>query len=89
MRAVDDGNRRAPITLTTDTPVANAELDLLFSQALCLQSFSDLLNTLRDSQTVKLPGIYKCCFIALVAIPVLPLSRGIFVTRQADYLDNG
>ena len=88
MRAVDDRNRRTPIALTADTPVAQAILRLLFTQTLSVQCFGNLFDTFVNGEAVEFAGIDQLGSIALVTIGFVPSFQRIFVTFASnDLLD--
>jgi len=69
--AVDDGNRRAPVTLAADAPVAQPPGGLLAAQTLVLERLGDGIDgelVLEPAQVVGVDGDGA----RLVGVPVLP-----------------
>ena len=57
LRAVDDGDRLAPVTLAGEDPVAELEVDLRLADVLLRQVFRDGLLGVGDAHAVKEAGI--------------------------------
>ncbi len=53
MRAMNDGNRLAPIALAGKDPIAELEIDLAFADALFRQEVDNLFLGLRHAETVQ------------------------------------
>ena len=68
--AVDDRDRRAPVALAGNTPVAQAVGDLLFAQTLGAQLFGDVIRCLRVVHAVERTGIDAHAILGCV--PFLP-----------------
>ena len=86
VRAVDNRNRGAPITLTADAPVADAELGLFFTQALGGERVGDFINTGVDIKAVEFTGIDEFSVVALIGVPLFPCIRGIGFAGHANDL---
>ena len=67
---MDDGNRRAPISLTAHTPVAQTPGGLFFAQAHGRQLFGDLIHRVFEPQAVKRPRVHAHTDFG--GIPLLP-----------------
>ena len=69
--AMDDGNRRAPITLATHTPVAQTPRGFLLAQAFGSQQLGHLMNRSFEFQTIECVRVDA--HADLGGIPLLPL----------------
>ncbi len=73
---MDNRDRAAPVTLTADTPVAQAELGARLAQAFLLQHFADSGEGAVVIQAVEFFGVDQLAFLAVGVLPRL----GCFVT---------
>ncbi len=73
---MDDRDRAAPVTLTADAPVAQAELGARLAQAFLLQHFTDSGEGAVVVQAVEFFGVDQLAFLAVGVLP----RRGSFVT---------
>ncbi len=67
MRAVDDGNRSAPVTLTADEPVAQAEVYAALAEAFLLSLIHNSTHSGMHFHTGKFAGVNQHAFLFLVS----------------------
>ena len=85
--AVDDRDRRAPVALARDTPIAQAVLHLLVAQTFELQVSGDRIGGSLVAEAVVLAGIHADATL-LIRVPLLPVvERKRFARNGDDLLD--
>ncbi len=79
--AMDDGNRRAPIALAADTPIAQTPSGFLFAEAFGCQKLSYFVSRSFLGQTIQLARVHT--HTRLSGIPIVP-NRHIERRRTAS-----
>ncbi|MNJ28853.1 hypothetical protein D3C77_234040 [compost metagenome] len=80
--AVDDRDRAAPVTLTADAPVAQAELGAGFTQLFLDQCHFDSVEGALEVQAVECAGIDQ---LAMLAVGDQPLAADFIASAGTDH----
>ena len=83
-RAVDDRDRRTPVALARDAPVAQPPLDLLVAETLGLEVGRDRVRGVLVVEPVVLAGVHADA-VLLVGVPLFP---GVGAVRLAGHRDH-
>ena len=87
LSAVDDGNRRAPVTLAAYAPVAQAPGGFFLAQAVFFQRVGHGVDRLLVTHAAEAVGVDGNA-ARLVAIPFLPLVVVVFLAVHQNHLDH-
>src|SRR5690606_6211297 len=83
--AMDDGDRRTPVTLPGNSPIAQAPCGLLLAQAHVDQVGGDRVNRLGGRQAVVFARVYGPPSL-FVGVPILPAVGGVGLALDCDDL---
>ncbi len=83
--AVDDRDRRAPVALAADAPVAQAPGGLLLAEAGRADEVGDARHGVLHAEAVERAGVHAHAAL-LVGVPLLPRVGGEGLARDADHL---
>ena len=85
--AVDDGNRRAPVTLAAHTPITQAPGGFFLTQAPHLQGVGNGINGRLERQTAIAVGVDRHA-AGFVTVPVIPLVVVVFKAVNQHHLND-